>query len=318
MSKAVYHFFKIGAKLALKIYCSKTVVHFDEATSYTAPKIIASNHPNSFYDAIVIAVNYPKPIYFLARGDAFKKPIVAKFLNALQLIPIYRLSEGKSNLIKNDDTFKTCISLFKQNETILIFSEGLCINEWKLRPLRKGTARLALLALNAGIDNLQIQPTNLNYSSFLTNPKKILINFNQEFNASVFTLEQDSFFYNCFNTKLKEGISDHLQIAEREEDMTALFYEKKSHAQKVALAAPAFLGYLLNACIYYYFKKKAQKKTKNTVFYDSVLFGLLLIFYPVIVLTIAVVMGFIAGYVTAIITFLIFPLTAYCYSQYKR
>ena len=70
MSTAVYSFFKLGAKLALKIYCGKTVVHFDEATSYTAPKIIASNHPNSFFDAIVIAVKYPKPIHFLARGDA--------------------------------------------------------------------------------------------------------------------------------------------------------------------------------------------------------------------------------------------------------
>lgn len=317
MSTAVYSFFKLGAKLALKIYCSKTVVHFDEATSYTAPKIIASNHPNSFFDAIVIAVKYPKPIHFLARGDAFNKPLVANFLNALQLIPIYRLSEGKSNLIKNEDTFKRCISLFKENKTILIFSEGLCINEWKLRSLKKGTARLALLALNEGVDNLQIQPTNLNYSSFSKNPKKVLINFNPEFNASVLTLEQDNFFYTTFNSKLKEGILDHLQVAKKEEDVAALFYEKKSHAQKVALTIPALLGYILNAPIYHFFKKIAQKKTKNTVFYDSVLFGLLLICYPIIVVSIAVLVGLFAGLLPAVILFFIFPITAFCYSQYK-
>ena len=317
MSTAVYSFFKLGAKLALKIYCSKTVVHFDEATSYTSPKIIASNHPNSFFDAIVIAVKYPKPIHFLARGDAFNKPLVANFLNALQLIPIYRLSEGKSNLIKNEDTFKRCISLFKENKTILIFSEGLCINEWKLRSLKKGTARLALLALNDGVDNLQIQPTNLNYSSFSKNPKKVLINFNPEFNASVLTLEQDNFFYTTFNSKLKEGILDHLQVAKKEEDVAALFYEKKSHAQKVALTIPALLGYILNAPIYHFFKKIAQKKTKNTVFYDSVLFGLLLICYPIIVVSIAVLVGLFAGLLPAVILFFIFPITAFCYSQYK-
>lgn len=317
MSTAVYSFFKLGAKLALKIYCGKTVVHFDEATSYTAPKIIASNHPNSFFDAIVIAVKYPKPIHFLARGDAFNKPLVANFLNALQLIPIYRLSEGKSNLIKNEDTFKRCISLFKENKTILIFSEGLCINEWKLRSLKKGTARLALLALNEGVDNLQIQPTNLNYSSFSKNPKKVLINFNPEFNASVLTLEQDNFFYTTFNSKLKEGILDHLQVAKKEEDVAALFYEKKSHAQKVALTIPALLGYILNAPIYHFFKKIAQKKTKNTVFYDSVLFGLLLICYPIIVVSIAILVGLFAGLLPAVILFFIFPITAFCYSQYK-
>ena len=121
----------------MRIYCSKTVVNFNTNTSYNYPKIIGANHPNSFFDAIVIAVNYPKPIYFLARGDAFNSPLIAKFLTALHLIPIYRLTEGKKNLGKNEDTFKRCIELLKQNQTILIFSEGLCVNEWRLRPLKK-------------------------------------------------------------------------------------------------------------------------------------------------------------------------------------
>jgi hypothetical protein len=56
----------------MQIYCSKTVVNFDKNTNFTT-KIIGANHPNSFFDAIVIA-SYPKPIYFLARGDAFNKP----------------------------------------------------------------------------------------------------------------------------------------------------------------------------------------------------------------------------------------------------
>jgi 1-acyl-sn-glycerol-3-phosphate acyltransferase len=64
----LYSFFKIGAQLAMQIYCSKTVVHFDENTNFIT-KIIGANHPN-FFDAIVIAVSYPKPIYFFARGDA--------------------------------------------------------------------------------------------------------------------------------------------------------------------------------------------------------------------------------------------------------
>jgi hypothetical protein len=44
--------------------CSKTVVNFDKNTNFHDPKIIGANHPNSFFDAIVIAVSYPKPIYF--------------------------------------------------------------------------------------------------------------------------------------------------------------------------------------------------------------------------------------------------------------
>ena len=119
----MYHLFKIAASLAIKIYCRKAVAYFDPNFVLDGPKIIACNHPNSFFDAINIAVQYPKPIYFLARGDAFKKPLVARFLKSLHLIPIYRLSEGKENLSKNMETFEMCLTLLKQNQTILIFSE---------------------------------------------------------------------------------------------------------------------------------------------------------------------------------------------------
>ena len=216
----MYSFFKLGAQLAMRIYCSKTVVHFDNTTTFDNPKIIGANHPNSFFDAIVIAVHYPKPIYFLARGDAFNKPLVAKFLTALHLIPIYRLSEGKNNLSKNEETFRRCVALLKEKQTVLIFSEGLCINEWKLRPLKKGTARLAFLANQEGVSNLRIQPTNLNYSSFTKNPKKVVVNFNDEFGISSEETRQETAFYTAFNNKLKQGLLHNLVIQAVANDTT--------------------------------------------------------------------------------------------------
>jgi 1-acyl-sn-glycerol-3-phosphate acyltransferase len=298
----------------MQIYCSKTVVNFAKNTTFNHPKIIGANHPNSFFDAIVIAVNYPKPIYFLARGDAFNKPLVAKFLTALQLIPIYRLSEGKSNLGKNEDTFKRCLHLLKQNQTILIFSEGLCINEWKLRTLKKGTARLALMAIQQGIPNVKIQPTNLNYSSFKINPKQVLLNFNAEF--EVIPADKESEFYTSFNQKLKEGLADQL-IIQSEKEAIQLFPKNKTSFYKVALAIPALMGYILNRGLYNFVKNIAHKKTKNTVFYDSVLFGLLLFFYPIIVAILSVIAGLFFNSMVAVIVFFSFPLSAWCYSQYK-
>ena len=298
----------------MQIYCSKTVVHFDKNTNFHNPKIIGANHPNSFFDAIVIAVSYPKPIYFLARGDAFNKPLVAKFLNALQMIPIYRLSEGKNNLGKNEDTFNQCLALLKQNQTILIFSEGLCVNEWKLRSLKKGTARLALMAIQNDIPNLKIQPTNLNYSSFHKNPKQVLVNFNSEFEVTV--TEKEAEFYNRFNLQLKEGLLNKLIIQAEKKEIT-LFEIQASTIKKALLAIPAGIGYLLNQGIYLFFKNIAHKKTKNTVFYDSVLFGFLLIFYPIIVAVISLLTGLLFNGISAVIVFVSFPLSAWCYSQYK-
>ena len=53
------------------------------------------------------------------------------------MLPVYRPSEGVENLSENYKTFDTCIELFKRGEIVLIFSEGLCVNEWHLRPLKK-------------------------------------------------------------------------------------------------------------------------------------------------------------------------------------
>lgn len=304
------------ALLGLKIYCRKTVVNFEANDSLNVPKIIASNHPNSFFDAIVIAVHYPKPIYFLARGDAFKKPLVALFLKSLHLIPIYRLSEGKENLSKNKDTFEICVELLKQNQTILIFSEGICVNEWNLRLLKKGTARLALIALNENVSNLEIQPTNVNYSSFSKNPKEVLIHFNKSFKPVEIPQIIEAKFYNSFNTKLKEGILENMVFKNNSTEVN-LFDALKSKMTKIIVAIPALIGFVLNFWIYSIFKNFAIKKTKNTVFYDSVLFGLLLLCYPIIVLVISITATLVFDYKVGLLLFIAMPLSAWFYKVFK-
>ena len=65
----------------------------------------------------------------------------------------------------NYETFAACKEIFKKDGIVLIFSEGRCINEWHLRSLMKGTARLAISSWEDGIE-LVILPTGINYQSF--------------------------------------------------------------------------------------------------------------------------------------------------------
>lgn len=297
-------------------YTKKVSVHFDKETTFKTPKIIASNHPNSFFDAIIIAVFYPKPIYFLARGDAFKKAFVARLLKALHLIPIYRISEGRRNLYKNEDTFKLCLSLLEKGETILIFSEGICVNEWKLRSLKKGTARLALMVIEKGIKNLIIQPVNLNYSSFSEVPKNIIVHFNEEFEAKSLTYSKETEFYSQFNSVLKAGIEKRL-ITDKNNIALQLDSNKKNAFKKIVLCIPAFLGWSTQKWFYNSIKKFVTKKTKNSVFYDSVLFGFLLFVYPLFVLLLSILIGLFFGLKAFIISFLLLPFFAYSYKLYK-
>lgn len=315
----MYYFFKLAASVALPLYTKKTIARFHEPFVVNQPTILASNHPNSFFDAIVIAVHYPQPIYFLARGDAFKKPLVAQFLKALHLIPIYRLSEGKENLSKNDDTFQTCIDLLQQNQTILIFSEGICKNEWQLRPLKKGTARLALMAAEARLTNVRIQPTAINYSSFSKNPKEVEIHFNRSFSIDKKIPENEAVFLNAFNQQLKKGMTSNLLVKNDTKDFSLFSKEAilQTKITKYIVAIPSFVGFLANYGIYYTVKKIAFQKTKNTVFYDSVLFGILLLLYPILVAILAIITGVIFNWNAALALFMGMPLSAWFYKTYK-
>ena len=71
------------------------------ALKQKGPLLIVANHPDSFFDALVIAANCTYPVSFLARGDVFTKPWHNFLLRALNMMPVYRQREGKEHLHKN-------------------------------------------------------------------------------------------------------------------------------------------------------------------------------------------------------------------------
>ncbi|UYQ92060.1 1-acyl-sn-glycerol-3-phosphate acyltransferase [Chitinophaga horti] len=153
-------------------------------TKLKGPLLLAVNHSGSFLDAMILGALFNRDMYFLARGDAFKKPVARKLLEALHNIPIFRLSEGKENMGQNDETFERCQQIFRKNGIVLIFAEGLCIHEWKLRPLKKGTARMAISAwAEADTADLTILPIGVNYSSFKDFNSSIYINVGDPISA---------------------------------------------------------------------------------------------------------------------------------------
>ncbi|MES2762513.1 MAG: 1-acyl-sn-glycerol-3-phosphate acyltransferase [Bacteroidota bacterium] len=131
------------------------------------PVILAVNHPNGFMDPIVLAtLAYPPRIRYLARGDAFKKGVVTALLESLGIIPIYRIQDGgKEGLKKNDATYERVNTLLKKNKKITIFAEGLCIQERRLRPLKKGVPRMLFGSMETGeLNDLIVVPIGINYT----------------------------------------------------------------------------------------------------------------------------------------------------------
>lgn len=316
----LYSLVKIPAKLALWIYARNVAINKKEILQSNGPLLIACNHPNSFMDAIIIATIFKRPVYSLARGDAFGNVFYARLLRSLNMFPVYRVSEGVENLEQNYKTFEDCKNIFKQNGIVLIFSEGRCINEWHLRPLKKGTARLAISSWQDGIP-LKVLPTGLNYNSFTSFGKNLQLNFgdiihteNTDWSAANGKSILD--FNDTLRTQLQQ-----LVVSIDENDKAAIkdkFTVVQPPLKKTLLFIPSLLGWLLHCPLYFSVKQFVLKTVKEEGHFDSVMMGLLFVSYPFYLGMIALLIAiFTCGWWWAL-TLIVLPFCAWSHVQLKR
>lgn len=284
------------------------------------PLLLAANHPNSFLDAILLDILFDKPIWSLARGDVFKKPFYIKLLTKLKILPVYRTSEGVENLETNYSTFESCKKIFANNGVVLMFSEGKCINEWHLRPLKKGTARLAISSWQEGID-VKVLPVGINYSSFRKFGKNIYLNFGELISKEeILQLESDGKRNLAFNEKLKIALEQLVfEIsADDKKRKKELLEVKLNSALKILLVIPALLGLLLNAPLYLPIRYFTKTRTFSTDHYDSVMLALLIFLYPFYILVISLLIAIFFHIWLSLLMIIILPFTAWAFVQLKE
>lgn len=283
------------------------------------PLLLACNHPNSFLDAVILDLLFERPIWSLARGDVFKSKTIIRLLTAVKILPVYRTSEGAENLSENYKTFDACIELFRQNGIVLIFSEGKCINEWHLRPLKKGTARLAIQCWKEGIP-LRVLPVGINYSSFRRFGKNIHLRFGESITSSVIRdKETDGLRNQAFNQQLQAALRP--LVFEIPKTDQRLQEEKLAVpvpvVKKILLLLPAAMGLLVHAPLYLPLKRFAWKKANHNDHYDSVLVSVILFTYPFYLLLLALLTFWITQSALAWLLLLLLPFCAWAYVQLK-
>ena len=282
------------------------------------PLLLAANHPNSFLDAIILDSLFKSPVVSLARGDAFAGKFFTKILTSFNMLPVYRVSEGVENLENNYSTFDSCIQLFKKNKIVLIFCEGRCINEWHLRPLKKGTARLAFDAWEKDIP-LKILPLGINYSSFRFFGKNLWLNFGKILTKDDFDLTQSKgIFINDFNEKLKSQLKSLVVEIDKNDTqkLRKIFFIPQPFLKKIMLFVPAVFGFIIHAPLY----KAIHFITKNKSgdHYDSVMTGLLFFLFPLYVVVITLVIYLVTGNLYSFLLLAGLPFGAWSYLQLKK
>lgn len=275
----IYYLLKPFIRFALAIFCPGLRVHHRTKVNIKGPVLITANHPNSFLDAIIIASIFDRPIHFLARGDAFHKPWHNALLRTLHMFPVYRLREGKQYLGLNANAFENSRKVLSKNGIVLIFIEGICVNKHELQPFKKGAARIASSCWKEGIP-LQVLPLGMGYSSFDKMGKSVLVQAGELMaEKQLMYLEEESKNYVLFNQILFQKIQALISIPE--------FTPKTPALIKIFGA----IGSWIHQPLYRFLSAYVRMQTKNTVFYDSVLFGVLFFCYPIYLLVLGLLLS---------------------------
>jgi 1-acyl-sn-glycerol-3-phosphate acyltransferase len=316
----LYKILKIWISISAKIFCRRIIINKPELLKIKGPVLLAANHPNSFLDAVLLDILFDQPIWSLARGDVFKTPFYSGILTRLKILPVYRTSEGVENLSANYETFNACKSIFRNNGLVLMFCEGKCVNEWHLRPLKKGTARLAVSSWKDEIE-LHILPVGINYSSFRRFGKNIWLNFGSLIKKEDVDMNlSDGLQFLSFNDRLQNELQK-LVFEMNKEDKSARekrLTVKNGIIKKSLLAIPAMAGFVLHLPLYLPLRYFTDSKTQDNDHFDSIIFTLLSLFYPFYLAAFIIIFYFISGTWLSAFLVLLYPFTAWAFVQIKK
>ena len=178
-------------RFALRIYFKKIEVTGVEHVPTDSPVIFVLNHPNALVDPVFLLCLAPRPVSFLAKAPLFRMPVIGYFVRQLDSLPVYRKQDEGEDVSRNQETFVAARKLLATGGTIGICPEGVSHNDPGLKPIKTGAARISLGAVSTGeVNNLQIVPAGLYYTSKTSFRSSALLYFGKPFGVEPVELDE--------------------------------------------------------------------------------------------------------------------------------
>ena len=193
--------------------------------------IFAANHTNTLMDALVLLSMSREKKVFIARGDIFKKPFIAKLMHFVRILPIYRIRDGyKSVKDNNAEIIEKATDVIHDEVKLFLYPEGTHRTKHSLRQLSKGIFHIALKANEEfGHEKpVYIIPTGIEYGDYFRYRSTALINIGEPINVTEFVNqhkdESEAIIMNGLRESLTERMSKLISfIPDNEEDYNAIW-----------------------------------------------------------------------------------------------
>jgi glycerol-3-phosphate O-acyltransferase/dihydroxyacetone phosphate acyltransferase len=224
----LYYIIRPIVRFALKIFFRKISLSNLDNIPEGKPVILAANHPTAFLEPCILACFQRRGLFYLVRGDIFANPFYAKILASLHMLPVYRKRDRGFKFIKeNYSTFSTCHQTLAKNRTVMILAEGTTEHEKRLRPLMKGTARIAFgtLAEFPATEDVYIVPVGVNYTYADRFRSEVYIDFGEPISTRSFE--------STYTENPNQGINDLTNTLRKKLEPRVIHVESESDDELV-------------------------------------------------------------------------------------
>ncbi|MBO4328351.1 MAG: 1-acyl-sn-glycerol-3-phosphate acyltransferase [Bacteroidales bacterium] len=226
-------------------FCSKHSyrrfeVHGQEHLPKEGALIYGINHSNTLMDALVVLATSHHKKVFMARGDIFANPTVAKILRFLRILPLFRIRNGVAAVKNNTDSMEQAVDVVHDQVGLYMFPEGRHRTKHSLLQLSKGIFHIAMDS-NKEFGEEQpvyIVPVGIEYGDYFRYRSTCMVHFGEAINVTDFirnsTEENEAVVMNQLRAMLSERISKLITYIPDDEDYEATWEMVKMKNEKRA------------------------------------------------------------------------------------
>src|SRR5207237_8012246 len=120
-----------------------------------------------------------RKVHDLATAALFRNPLVARFLTASGVIPVYRKADDPDKMDRNADTFAACYAAFERGRLVAIYPEGTTHAESRVQRIKTGAARIALTYEGEHPGELTMIPVGLSFEARKSFRSRVLVAFGE-------------------------------------------------------------------------------------------------------------------------------------------
>ena len=147
------------AGLAVRLIYRSVEVRQRDGETAAGPQLSVSNHFGGFADALIQAYALDRVPRFIARDVIWRYPVAKQGMGLVRAIPTHKPEDkGPAG---NDQMFGSTYEALGEGDLVMIFPEGITVDDPSIARVKTGAARIALGARASGVKGIQIIPSGI-------------------------------------------------------------------------------------------------------------------------------------------------------------